>query len=67
MIFTLLAMSSNELVCGMHASLSELDNVMMENGTFAYNSLSEKNKAALFKDFEIRYPHKVITTISELN
>ena len=58
--FTLLALSSNELVCGMRTSLSEEDNAMMVSGTFVYDSQSERNKEILFEDFVKAFAREVI-------
>ena len=56
---TLVALSTNGLVSAMRASLSDLENQMMDNGTFVYGSLSAVRKAVLFKDFETEYKRKV--------
>ena len=66
-IFTFLAVSSNELVCGMRTSLSEEDNEMMEDGTFAYNAQSQRTKAVLFKDFVKTFSRQVIIARLLLN
>lgn len=58
--FTLLALSSAGLVLGMRTSLSDLDNKMMEDGTFVYGSLSAVQKILLFKDYEATYFREVI-------
>ena len=57
--FTLLALSSAGLVWGMRTSLSDLDNQMMEDGTFVYGSLSAVQQMLLFKDYEKTFLREV--------
>lgn len=54
-----LALHADGHLMGMHASLTEQENQMMDNGTFLYNALSSRRKAALFKEYEITYARKV--------
>lgn len=56
---TLLALCHNRFVTGMRTSLTEHENLMMENGTFVYSSLSSEEQALLFKDFEILFSREV--------
>ena len=58
--FTLLALNSNGLAWGMRTSLSDLDNEMMEKGTFVYGSLSALQQTLLFKDYEIAHSREVM-------
>jgi hypothetical protein len=58
--FTLLALSSAGLAWGMRTSLSDLENEMMENGTFVYGSLSAVQQTRLFKDYETTHAREVI-------
>lgn len=59
MTVTLLALNADGHINGMRASLTEQENQMMDNGTFAYSALSSRRKAVLFKDYEITYSRKV--------
>ena len=43
----------------MRTSLSDLDNQMMEDGTFVYGSLSAVQQMLLFKDYEKTFLREV--------
>ena len=60
--FASLALNTNGLVSATHASLTDHENDMMEDGTFVYNTLSAIKKAALLKDFETMHSRVVIIT-----
>ena len=58
--FTVLSLSTDGLVAAMRTSLTDHENDMMENGTFVYSTLSAKQRALLFRDFETKYSRKVV-------
>ena len=49
----------------MRTSLSDLDNEMMEDGTFVYGSLSAVQQILLFKEYETTY--SLISHLRALN
>ena len=51
----------------MHASLTDHENDMMEDGAFVYSSLSAKKKALLFTDFETTYFRKVVLDLNNFD
>lgn len=65
--FTILAWSADGHVSAMHASLTDHENDMMEDGAFVYSSLSAKKKALLFTDFETTYFRKVVLDLNNFD
>ena len=57
MAWTLLLLS---LISAMQTSLSDLENQMMDNGTFTYSLLSDQRKTELFRKFQISFFRKVV-------
>ena len=48
-----------ERLTGIFTSMTELENQMMEKGTFVFGTLSSERVEALFEDFQTVYSHKV--------